>query len=57
MRTGGTVPPLGNGEAAFAVSLRLRRRLIPADAMRAFPVGPAVNGPKNDGPECPAPVA
>jgi putative SOS response-associated peptidase YedK len=27
-------------------------RPYPADAMRAFPVGPAVNDPRNDGPEC-----
>jgi putative SOS response-associated peptidase YedK len=27
-------------------------RPFPADAMHAFPVGPAVNDPKNDGPEC-----
>jgi putative SOS response-associated peptidase YedK len=27
-------------------------RPYPADAMRAFPVGSAVNDPRNDGPEC-----
>ena len=27
-------------------------RPYPADAMHAFPVGPAVNSPKNDGPDC-----
>jgi putative SOS response-associated peptidase YedK len=32
-------------------------RPYPADAMRAFPVGPAVNDPKNDGPVCVQPAA
>jgi putative SOS response-associated peptidase YedK len=32
-------------------------RPYPADAMRAFPVGPAVNDPRNDGPECLASLA
>jgi hypothetical protein len=27
-------------------------RPYPADAMRAFPVGPTVKDPRNDGPEC-----
>jgi putative SOS response-associated peptidase YedK len=27
-------------------------RPYPADALRAFPAGPAVNHPRNDGPEC-----
>jgi putative SOS response-associated peptidase YedK len=27
-------------------------RPYPADALRAFPVGLAVNDPRNDGPEC-----
>jgi putative SOS response-associated peptidase YedK len=31
-------------------------RPYPADAMRAYPVGPLVNNPRNDGPECLAPA-
>jgi putative SOS response-associated peptidase YedK len=27
-------------------------RPYPADALRAFPVGPTVNDPRNDGPDC-----
>jgi putative SOS response-associated peptidase YedK len=32
-------------------------RPFPADEMRMVDVGPAVNSPKNDGPECVAPAA
>jgi putative SOS response-associated peptidase YedK len=31
-------------------------RPYPADAMRAYPVGPLVSNPRNDMPECLAPV-
>jgi putative SOS response-associated peptidase YedK len=27
-------------------------RPLPADRMEAFPVGPAVNNPRNEGPDC-----
>jgi putative SOS response-associated peptidase YedK len=56
------LPPGAYGEwlAAEAPPPDAMERLLapfPADLMETFPVGPLVNRPGNDGPECAAPVA